>query len=161
MGAPPPVPPADRVFPYGERGKLITLPSDMKIVSCTTWCRPGTTSRYIRIDGEVPSSEPFIMQTSRPSRLARVAYLALAGLVCAALTAGYLSACFSQGHPMTRNDQARLNALLEIADEDPCPLTAWEVEFVRSLDGQRERDLSAKQADRFDQLVRRHLRGED
>lgn len=62
---------------------------------------------------------------------------------------------------MTRTEQAQLDELLEIAEEDDSPLSAWEQEFLTSLDGRRERDMTEKQADVFDRLVAKHLRGDE
>lgn len=61
---------------------------------------------------------------------------------------------------MTQTELRQLDALLEIAEENNTPLTAWEVEFLHSLDGRRERELSEKQADVFDRLVAKHLKGD-
>lgn len=56
-------------------------------------------------------------------------------------------------------DERRLDALLEIADERPCPLSDWEVEFLTSLDGRTPRGpYSEKQQEIFDRLVEKHLR---
>ena len=60
---------------------------------------------------------------------------------------------------MTRTEQQQLDELLAIAEEDRTPLTDWEREFLESLDDWRERDLTDKQADVFDRLVTKHLRG--
>lgn len=59
---------------------------------------------------------------------------------------------------MTRTELGQLDSLLEIAEEDDTPLSEWEVEFVQSLDGKRERPLSEKQAECFDRIVDKHLR---
>lgn len=61
---------------------------------------------------------------------------------------------------MTRTEQKQLDELRLIAEEDNSPLSDWELEFVDSLDGQRERDLSPKQLECFDRLVAKHLRGD-
>ena len=59
---------------------------------------------------------------------------------------------------MTDQEQHDLDALLEIAREDQTPLNPRDVEFVCSLDARRDRSLSPRQGDWFDDLVRRHLR---
>lgn len=61
---------------------------------------------------------------------------------------------------MTKTECARLDELIVIAEESDSPLSDWEREFVISLDGRRERDMTGKQADVFDRLVRKHLLGE-
>lgn len=61
---------------------------------------------------------------------------------------------------MTAVEKRQLDELLVIAEEDGT-MTEWEQEFVRSLDAhRRDSDLSWKQADVFDRLIRKHLRGE-
>jgi hypothetical protein len=60
---------------------------------------------------------------------------------------------------VTTTEQRQLDALLEIADEDDTPLRENAVNFLRSLDGKRDRELSEKQAKWFDDLVDKHLRG--
>lgn len=62
---------------------------------------------------------------------------------------------------MTVAEQGRLDALLAIADEEDSPLRERDIEFLQSLDHRRDRDLSDKQADWFDNLVSRHLCEED
>lgn len=61
---------------------------------------------------------------------------------------------------MTKADQQRLDQLIDIANEEDTPLTEWEQEFVVSLDGRRTIEMSAKQEDVFDRLVKKHLRGD-
>ena len=58
---------------------------------------------------------------------------------------------------MTLTEQRQLDSLVEIAEEDESPLSDWEKEFVTSLDGRRECELTMKQADVFDRLVKKHL----
>jgi len=59
---------------------------------------------------------------------------------------------------MSPTEQKQLDSLLEIAEESRTPLREREIEFLHSLDGRRERDMSDKQADWFDDLVQKHLR---
>lgn len=61
---------------------------------------------------------------------------------------------------MTHTEQRQLDLLIEIAEERNSPLSDWEKEFVMSLDGRCERELSEKQANVFDRLVTKHLKGE-
>lgn len=61
---------------------------------------------------------------------------------------------------MTKTEHQQLDALLDIADEEDSPLSEWEIEFLESLDSRRDRELSTKQAEVFDSLVRKHLIGE-
>lgn len=61
---------------------------------------------------------------------------------------------------MTPTERRQLDALIEIAEERDSPLNDWEKEFVMSLDGKRDRELSEKQGEVFDRLVRKHLKGE-
>lgn len=62
---------------------------------------------------------------------------------------------------MTKTERAQLDELLSIAEERDCPLTDWEREFLRSLDaGWRDRDMTPRQADCFDRIVDKHLRGD-
>lgn len=59
--------------------------------------------------------------------------------------------------PFSNEDNKRLNELLKITEERPCPMNDWEVQFLESLDGQRQYALSEKQQVVFDRLVERHL----
>lgn len=61
---------------------------------------------------------------------------------------------------MTNNEQCQLDELLAIAQERDTPLREREIDFLQSLDGRRDREMTEKQADWFDDLVCRHLRGE-
>lgn len=61
---------------------------------------------------------------------------------------------------MTKTEQRQLDELIQIAEERDSPLNDWEQEFVVSLDGKRDRDLSEKQGEAFDRLVRKHLKGD-
>lgn len=62
---------------------------------------------------------------------------------------------------MTPTEQDHLDTLLRIAAETPCPLTEWEAGFVRSLDRRRGWPLSEKQAVQFDQIVKKHVIGDE
>lgn len=62
---------------------------------------------------------------------------------------------------MTQTEASRLDALLEICEEDDCPLTPWEVDFIQSLDERRGLRLSEKQGEVFDRIVEKHLRGDE
>ena len=53
---------------------------------------------------------------------------------------------------MTRADQTMLDELL--ADESD-RMTSWEVEFIESINKQRDRDLSDKQAARLEEIWRK------
>lgn len=57
-------------------------------------------------------------------------------------------------------DRRRIEELLDICDERPCPLSPWEVEFVRSL-ANWSGNFTVRQADKLDAIARKHLRGED
>lgn len=59
---------------------------------------------------------------------------------------------------MSPTEQKQLDELLEIAEEDRTPLRERDIEFLQSLDGRRDRKMSDKQADWFDDLVQKHLR---
>lgn len=59
---------------------------------------------------------------------------------------------------MSPTDCKRLDALIEIAEEDRSPMNDRQREFVMSLDDRRDRELSPKQAEWFDALVDKHLR---
>lgn len=61
---------------------------------------------------------------------------------------------------MTHRECKQLDGLVEIANEDSTPLSEWECGFVESLDGRRDCDMTPKQADVFDKLVQKHIRGE-
>ena len=61
---------------------------------------------------------------------------------------------------MTKTEQRQLDELRAIAEEDGTPLSDWEHEFVVSLDARRDRDLTEKQGEVFDRLVRKHLKGD-
>ena len=61
---------------------------------------------------------------------------------------------------MSPEELSQLDELVEIAGEEDCPLSGWEVGFVQSLDERRNFKMSEKQADVFDRLVTKHLKGE-
>jgi hypothetical protein len=61
---------------------------------------------------------------------------------------------------MSLTELKQLDNLIEIAEEDDSPLSEWERDFVMSLDGQRHRSLSDKQATVFERLISKHLRGD-
>ena len=54
---------------------------------------------------------------------------------------------------MTKPELGQLDELLSIRDEDDTPLTEWEADFIASLDGRRDRQLTEKQAECFDRSV--------
>jgi hypothetical protein len=62
---------------------------------------------------------------------------------------------------MTNLEIENLVVLLEIADEENTPLTEWEIEFLNSLDENRERDLTGKQEQVLEKLVDKHIIGRD
>lgn len=68
---------------------------------------------------------------------------------------------FLRDSMMSEIELRRLDELLAMTEEkDGSPFTTWETEFLFSLDGRRERKMSDKQADIFDRLVSKHLRGD-
>ena len=66
----------------------------------------------------------------------------------------------AKGMDMTKTECGQLDSLLEIAEEEDTPLREADVEFLQSLDGKRERELTAKQTKWFDDLVAKHLLGD-
>lgn len=57
-------------------------------------------------------------------------------------------------------DTECISALLRIAAEQPSPLTRWERDFLRTISASRCA-LSSRQQEILDDLVRRHLTGDD
>lgn len=58
---------------------------------------------------------------------------------------------------MTNAELEQLDRLIAIAHEDDTPLRSSEREFIDSLDRRRSAPMTDRQADWFDDLVRRHL----
>ena len=61
---------------------------------------------------------------------------------------------------MTATECKQLDILIDIAEERDSPLSDWERDFVVSLDHRRRWPLSEKQAECFDRLIDKHLRGD-